>query len=403
MKRIVWTDVDEPDTFGDVNIDEVLLNQAHTPCELAMTGKAFDWFCEHDMIRKYLLDTRVFARMTPNGKVQCVQLHMERGITAMTGDGGNDCGALRAAHVGIAMSDAEASIVSPFSTSNRSVRACVELIRQGRGALATSITNYKYLVMYGQVMMMLKMFTFYFSVTMSQNVWIAIDVFITVLLTWAVSQSHAAKRLEGERPTARLLGPQTLASTMGVVLINWCFLAGSIVMLFKQDWFRCNEFDSSAVDLSKWWLLADNYEGEVLALVCLFQFINNAAVYNFGYKFRKSFWRNYTLVFLWLLYLAIVSYWTLADPNRFGCMFRFNCGTKSVLEQIGYAPPPVSVEDYNTPLGHNVMPSWYRWRLWGLCMGNCAATLLYEKLVVIGPVHTYLAKKFALDRLQVKK
>ncbi|CEG80570.1 hypothetical protein RMATCC62417_14887 [Rhizopus microsporus] len=400
--RIVWSDVNEPELFPDVNVDEALLNQDHTPVELAVTGKAFDWLCDHDKMRKYLLDTRVFARMTPSGKVKCIQLHMERGITAMTGDGGNDCGALRAAHVGIAMSDAEASIVSPFSTSIRSVRSCVELIRQGRGALATSITNYKYLVMYGQVMMMLKIYTFYFSITMSQNVWIAVDVLITVLLTWAVSQSHAAKRLEDQRPTAQLLGPQTLASGLGLVTINWLFLIGAFVMLFKQSWFRCHEFDSSAVDISKWWLLADNYEAEVLALVCLFQFINNAAVFNFGYKFRKSFYRNYALVFLWLLYIAIVSYWLLADPNRFGCLFRFNCGTSEVLEQMNYTVPPIYIEPYNTPLGHNVMPWDFRWKLWALCIGNCLAALAYEKIIVIGPVHRYLAKKYPVKRLEVK-
>ncbi|KAG0173481.1 hypothetical protein DFQ30_007833 [Apophysomyces sp. BC1015] len=400
--RVVWSDVDEQETFPDVNVDDYLLNQSHTPVELAVTGKAFEWLINHDLIRKYLLDIRVFARMTPNGKVQCIQFHMERGITAMTGDGGNDCGALRAAHVGIAMSDAEASIVSPFSTSVRSVKSCVELIRQGRGALATSITGYKYLILYGQVMMMLKIFTFYFSVTMAQNVWIAIDVLITVLLTWAVSQSKAADRLEGQRPTARLLGPQTLASGMGLVAINWLFLIGAFVMLFKQSWFRCNEFDSGAVDISKWWLLADNYEAEVLALVCLYQFINNAAVFNFGYKFRRSWWRNYILVFLWLLYFAIVSYWTLADPNRFGCLFRFNCGTPEVLVQKGFTPPPVYVETYNTPLGHNVMPSEFRWKLWGLCIGNMLAGLAYERLVVLGPIHTWLAKKYPVERLQVK-
>ncbi|CEG71670.1 hypothetical protein RMATCC62417_07368 [Rhizopus microsporus] len=400
--RIVWSDVNEPELFPDVNVDEVLLNQDHTPVELAVTGKAFDWLCDHNKMRKYLLDTRVFARMTPSGKVKCIQLHMERGITAMTGDGGNDCGALRAAHVGIAMSDAEASIVSPFSTSIRSVRSCVELIRQGRGALATSITNYKYLVMYGQVMMMLKIYTFYFSITMSQNVWIAVDVLITVLLTWAVSQSRAAKRLEDQRPTAQLLGPQTLASGLGLVTINWLFLIGAFVMLFKQPWFRCHEFDSSAVDISKWWLLADNYEAEVLALVCLFQFINNAAVFNFGYKFRKSFYRNYALVFLWLLYIAIVSYWLLADPNRFGCLFRFNCGTSEVLEQMNYTVPSIYIEPYNTPLGHNVMPWDFRWKLWALCIGNCLAALAYEKIIVIGPVHRYLAKKYPVKRLEVK-
>lgn len=72
--------------------------------------------------------------------------------------------------------------------------------------------------------------------------------------------------------------------------------------------------------MSKWWLLSDNYEGEVLAFVCLFQFINNAAVFNFGYKFRQSFHKNYVLVILWLAYLAIASYWLLADPNPFGCL-----------------------------------------------------------------------------------
>ncbi|OBZ81777.1 hypothetical protein A0J61_10175 [Choanephora cucurbitarum] len=397
---VVWTDVDEPTLFSNEEVHQHLLNKTHTPVELAVTGNAFQWLIETGSIRNLLLDIRVFARMTPQAKVQCVQLHMERGITAMTGDGGNDCGALRAAHVGIAMSDAEASIVSPFSTNIRSVRSCVELIRQGRAALATSITGYKYLILYGQVMLMLKLCTFYFNVSLSQNIWIGVDVFITVLLTWAVSQSKPAERLQPQRPTARLLGPQTLASGIGLVAINWAFMSGAYALLYKQEWFRCNEFDSAAVDLSKWWLLADNYEGEVLTLVCLFQFINNAAVFNFGYKFRQSFWKNYALVFLWLLYLAIASYWTLADPNRFGCMFRLQCGTKEVLEQIGYAPPPVYIDPYNTPLGHNVMPRDFRWKLWGLIMGNLATALAYERLVVLGPVHTYLAKKFPVQRLK---
>lgn len=132
-------------------------------------------------------------------------------------------------------------------------------------------------------------------------------------------------------------------------------------------------------------------------------FINNAAVFNFGYKFRRSFYRNYALVFLWLLYLAIVSYWMLADPNRFGCLFRINCGTPEVLERLNYTVPPVYIEQYNTPLGHNIMPWDFRWKLWGICVANTVAALAYERLVVLGPVHTYLAKKFPVRRLQVTR
>ena len=37
-------------------------------------------------------------------------------MSGMAGDGGNDCGALRASHAGIALSHAEASLVAPFSS-----------------------------------------------------------------------------------------------------------------------------------------------------------------------------------------------------------------------------------------------------------------------------------------------
>lgn len=40
----------------------------------------------------------------------------------------NDCGALKAAHVGLALSDAEASIVAPFSSKKKTIADVVLLI-----------------------------------------------------------------------------------------------------------------------------------------------------------------------------------------------------------------------------------------------------------------------------------
>ena len=118
--------------------------------ELAVTGAAFDLLVSNGDMDRLLLRTRFFARMSPDGKVKAVQMHMAKGlIVGMCGDGGNDCGALRAAHAGMALSEAEASVVSPFTSKTKSISSVVDLLKEGRGSLATSFAGYKFLITCG--------------------------------------------------------------------------------------------------------------------------------------------------------------------------------------------------------------------------------------------------------------
>ncbi|KAJ2801361.1 hypothetical protein H4R21_002818, partial [Coemansia helicoidea] len=314
---LVWTNVDTDETVADPG-----------PClgergpdgfpttELAVTCAAFRALDERGQMAPLLLNTRIFARMKPDDKVRCVRLHMERGITAMCGDGGNDCGALRAAHVGLALSDAEASIVSPFASANRSIMSCVELLIQSRAGLATSFANYRALILYGTTMTMSKLISFYFADSMSANIWMVIDSLIVTSMAIAVTFLPPARKLAKYRPTARILGPEIMASVLGVVAINWIFMACVWIWTYRQSFFRCHEFDSSTVNLLKWYLLGDNYEAAIMTYVVIFQFINNGLMVNYGYLYRRWWFFNPLLLGVWAMLVIIFSYAELAPPSR---------------------------------------------------------------------------------------
>ncbi len=87
---------------------------------------------------------RVYGRCTPQDKASVVAAFVDMGfVTLMCGDGGNDCGALKTAHVGIALSDAEASVVAPFTSLNKSIGSVIDVLKEGRCALASSFASYK--------------------------------------------------------------------------------------------------------------------------------------------------------------------------------------------------------------------------------------------------------------------
>jgi cation-transporting ATPase 13A2 len=62
----------------------------------------------------------------------------------MCGDGANDCIALRAADVGLSLSQAEASIAAPFTSQVENISSITLLLREGRCALATLTNCFKF-------------------------------------------------------------------------------------------------------------------------------------------------------------------------------------------------------------------------------------------------------------------
>ncbi|ORX63639.1 HAD-like protein [Linderina pennispora] len=337
---LVWTDVDTDEEVADIGpLLTELGSDGYPTTELALTSAAFQHLESTSGLAEILLNTRIFARMKPNDKVRCVQQHMVHGITAMCGDGGNDCGALRAAHVGLALSDAEASIVSPFSSSNRSVHSCVELLLQGRAGLASSFSNYRALILYGTTMTMTKL-----------PIWMIIDALVATSMAITVTFLPPAKRPLAVPPYGTDIGPEIMSSVIGVVVINWPWFPGA------------TSFDASNTNVLKWWAAGrTTYEAAMMTYLIMYMFINNGFLVNYGYVHRKPWFHQPKLDSGVAGLIIMISYAQLAPPSRLSCWSGWDMGG-----------PGWEIEKYNAVDGHNILPSDFKWKLLWLFTGQCA-------------------------------
>ena len=109
--------------------------------------------------------------MSPDEKHELVEkLQSLDYCCGFCGDGANDCGALKAADVGISLSEAEASVAAPFTSRVFDISCVPEVIRyrmtpsasrpleyanppdrEGRAALVTSFCCFKYMSLYSAI------------------------------------------------------------------------------------------------------------------------------------------------------------------------------------------------------------------------------------------------------------
>jgi hypothetical protein len=122
---------------------------------LAITGEVFDHLLQHtnvDTVRRALVKAKIFARMSPDQKLELIERLQNLGYcVSMCGDGANDCSALKSADVGVSLSSAEASVAAPFTSHKQDIECVLEVIRQGRAALVTSFSCFKYMALYSMI------------------------------------------------------------------------------------------------------------------------------------------------------------------------------------------------------------------------------------------------------------
>ncbi|KAJ2334907.1 hypothetical protein GGI00_001628, partial [Coemansia sp. RSA 2681] len=279
---------------------------------VAVTGEVFRYMMDEApdvTIGRMLMRAAVYARMSPDEKAELVERLQAIGYcTGFCGDGANDCGALRAADVGLSLSEAEASVAAPFTSHSTDIQCVLEVIREGRAALVTSFSCFKYMALYSIIQFTSVSMLYEFGGGLGDFQFLYIDLFIIVPLAIFMGRTPAFHRIMPKRPTANLMSKKVLTSLFGQIIINSSIQAILFRLVKRSDHYSPpvredpNDRDT---------LLILSFENTALFLTSSFQYIIVACVFSIGPPYRQSNLRNHgfmltcSLLVLFTLFLAL--------------------------------------------------------------------------------------------------
>lgn len=343
MDQVLVDIVEDRLVFQSRSGQQIAEPKDYSKVETTMTAPAFRHLCDSGQIHSIMPTARVFARMKPHDKVKVVQLFQEMGcVTAMVGDGGNDCGALRMANVGLAFSSAEASLVSPFSTSGDSLWAVEEMIRGGRACLATQMSTTMWFVCYGLLCgpsfwYLLRMCT---NMTTTEVQYIVQSIFLPMGIAVIMTSCKPCKTLSKIRPSAALLGVRGILNIVSIFLFFVIASAIAFTVLESDEEFvKGSDIIKFGYPAEMWVLRGDCYQSATLWLIFMTQLIISAFSFSIGAEHRESVFANKKLMIACSLFITLFVTLIWGENQLVHTLFRINCSNAA---SFGNAAPWIS-------------------------------------------------------------
>ncbi|KAK4701843.1 hypothetical protein P7C70_g4386, partial [Phenoliferia sp. Uapishka_3] len=305
---IEWTDVEDDSRRLDpyslkqpIESDAVSIGSGYSgevrEYQLAVSGDVFRWMMDFgalETLQRMLVKGVIFARMSPDEKHELVERLQSLGYTVgFCGDGANDCGALKAADVGLSLSEAEASVAAPFTSRQPDIRCFIEVIREGRAALVTSFSCFKFMALYSLIQFTTVTLLYYIASTLGDFQFLYIDLFLILPIAVTMGRTEAFPRIHPKRPTANLISKKVLTSLIGQIVITSGVQIFTVFLVRSQEWYVPPVIDPDELDIV-------SYENTALFLISSFQYILVAAIFCVGPPYRKSLYSNRWLVLVFI-------------------------------------------------------------------------------------------------------
>jgi cation-transporting P-type ATPase 13A2 len=173
----------------------------------------------HQTAEAFVKRCKIFARMSPEDKKLLVEFIQSTGLTVgFCGDGANDCGALKAADIGISLSDSEASVAAPFSSNSKNISCVISVLLEGRASLATSFSCFKFMALYSMIQFTSLILLYCFGSSLGDNQFVYIDLILILPLGMLMSRFQPSRVLVPKQPETKLISPSVLFSLLSQIL-----------------------------------------------------------------------------------------------------------------------------------------------------------------------------------------
>uniref|UniRef100_A0A670J190 ATPase cation transporting 13A2 n=1 Tax=Podarcis muralis TaxID=64176 RepID=A0A670J190_PODMU len=278
--------------------DSYFLEQQH-PYHLAVNGQSFAVLCDHfpDLLPKVMLD----AGALQDERQSCLLLY----CVGMCGDGANDCGALKAADVGISLSEAEASVASPFTSKIANIECVPIAIREGRCSLVTSFAVFKYMALYSLVQFVSVLLLYTINTNLSDLQFLFFDLIITTTVAALMGRTAPANDLGPKRPQGALINIIVLSSLAFQTSLFIAIQVTSYYITVSQLWYvPLNSTVAAPQNLP-------NYENTVVFCISGFQYLILAVAMSKGQPFRKPLYTNMVFLIALIILFGLMTWLTL--------------------------------------------------------------------------------------------